>query len=436
MTDESALPVSLFGTRIGELVPHEGKALLRWSDDAESRWGLNSPVLSRSLRVSRSDVEQTESFFGALLPEGAHIERLAKDAKTVSNDLLGLLRYVGADLAGALRIGDPPDPGEPQKLTAEEVAALLQNASGFLVGGGGSAHPGFQRKLTLTRQGGRWWRGNGTVPSTHILKPVEAGQRAAIEGEHYVLQIARRLGLAGFGTGIETIGDLDVLVIERYDRRVSQSGTIERLHQEDAGQALGLPWGGDDKFETRNPASTLRAVAGLVDSGRSVVDPRRFSDRLELLRYTVLNVSAGNTDPHAKNFSLLHDDTGRTRLAPFYDAAPLALDFSLGTALAMKINGVSQLPDVTVDDLVAEAEAWGVPADSARETIARTLEDIVEATWELSAHPSIEKHIPGYVRGQAENLAAGRPARIESAVPLMAMPRIGTPATHQQQERR
>lgn len=433
MTDTSELPVSLFGTHIGELVPFEGKTLLRWSGDAESRWGLNSPVLSRNLRVSDSGVEQTESFFGALLPEGAHIERLAKDAKTVSNDLMGLLRHVGADLAGALRVGDAREPGHPEKLTSAEVSALLQNASGFLVGGGGSALPGFQRKLTLTRRGQSWWRGNGTFPSTHILKPVEAKHRPAVEGEHYVLQIAQRVGLSGFDTWVETIGELDVLVIERYDRRVSASGAIERLHQEDAGQALGLPWGGSDKFEARNPVSNLRAVAGLLDSGRSVVDPRRFADRLKLLRYTIVNVAAGNTDAHAKNFSLLHDATGRTRLAPFYDAAPLALDFSLSTALAMKINGVSQLPDITVEDLVTEAESWGVPASAARETIVQTLEQIVEATRAVRAHSSIEKHVPGYIRGQAENLAAGRPARIVSAVPLMSMPRLGTPATHEEQ---
>ena len=430
MTD---LPVTLFGTHIGELTPVGGKALLRWSDDAEERWALNSPVLSRSLRVSDSSVEQTESFFGALLPEGRHIERLAANAKTTSNDLLGLLRYVGSDLAGALRVGDPRNPTAPETLTVDGVALLLASASGFLVGGGGSALPGFQRKLTLTRDGGNWVRGNGTLPSTHILKPVDAEFRASVESEHYVLQIARELQLASFESWIEQIGTLEVLVIERYDRRRTASGTIERLHQEDSGQALGLPWGGNDKFERQNPASSLRAVAGLLDLGRSVIDPARFTDRLRLLQYTVLNVAAGNTDAHAKNFSLLHDDRGGTRLAPFYDAAPLALDYALGTGLAMNVNGISQLPDVTVDDLTAEAESWGVPADRASETIAGILDRIIEATRKVPAHPSIERHVPGYIRGQAQNLAAGKPARIVSPVPLMAMPRLGTPETVEEQ---
>jgi len=427
------LSVSLFGTHIGELTPGAGSALLHWSREAEERWGLNSPVLSRNLRVSLVSTEATESFFGALLPEGRHINRLATEAKTVSNDLFGLLRYVGSDLAGALRVGGPVSPTEPETLTNEAVAALLASASGFLVGGGGSALPGFQRKLTLTREGTTWIRGNGTVPSTHILKPVDREFRASVEAEHYVLQVAQNLGLAPFESWVEEIGGHDVLVIERYDRQRSGSGSIERLHQEDAAQALGLPWGGNDKFERNNAASSLRAVAGLLDTRRSVLDPRRFEDRVQLLRYTVLNVAAGNTDAHAKNFSLLHDKSGRTRLAPFYDAAPLALDFALGTQLAMKINGLSQLPDVDVEDLVAEGEDWGIPRQIAAEAIEHTLEQIIEATRTLPAHASIERHVPGYIRGQAQNLAAGEKARITSAVPLMALPHIGTPDSVEEQ---
>jgi hypothetical protein len=40
---------------------------------------------------------------------------------------------------------------------------------------------------------------------------------------------------------------------------------------------------------------------------------------------------------------------------------------------------------------------------------------------------SIEAHVPGYIRGQAQNLAEGRPARIPSVIPLMAQKRLGTP---------
>lgn len=71
----------------------------------------------------------------------------------------------------------------------------------------------------------------------------------------------------------------------------------------------------------------------------------------------------------------------------------------------------------------------------AADTIARTLDQIIEATRKIPAHHTIEKHVPGYIRGQAQNLAAGKRARITSPIPLMAMPRLGTPETIEEQAR-
>jgi serine/threonine-protein kinase HipA len=419
------LPVSLYGTHVGELTQIDGRALLRWSTDAEQRWGVNSPVLSHGLRVGLSSHDATESFFGGLLPEGVHIDTLAREAKCSSADLVGLLAHVGADLAGALRVGETGIATPPQMLDSAEINRLLTQASGFLVGGGGSALPGFQRKLTLTRRDGRWWRGNGTLPSTHILKPVAAEFRSAIESERFTLDIARAIGLLDFDAFVEIIGDREVLVIERYDR-FHDGAAIERIHQEDAAQALGLPWGGNDKFEQNNPTANLRNVASLLDRDRTVFRPQR-PDTEKLLRYTVLNVAAGNTDAHAKNFSLLHSDDGSTRLAPMYDAAPLALAFEANQTLAMWVNGVKQLPDVTRDDLVSEATAWGLSGDRALDIVNETLTAAIEATRTIDAHESIEAHIPGYIRGQARNLLAGQRARLTTALPPALMPRLGTP---------
>ena len=418
------LPVTLYGTRLGELVRDRDRALLRWSPEAEERFGINSTVLSHGLRVGLASTRYTESFFGGLLPEGAHLDRLAAAVQVASNDLVGLLAAVGADLAGALVVGNARQHSEPEELSTAEVGALLDRADGFLVGGGGSAVPGVQRKLTLTRLDGRWMRGNGTVASTHILKPTPITERWSADAEDYLQHLAAALELAPFETHVEEMGDRAVLVVQRYDRVRTASGTIERLHQEDAAQALGLPWGGNDKFEQANEDANLRAIAGLLDAGRSVFDPDPHADRLRLLRHVTLDVAAGNSDAHAKNTSLLHPERGAPTLAPLYDVTPTALPYTGSTALALRINGVRQLPDVTVDDLAAEAVSWGIPEPDARAAIEQTLQGIIEATHTLVAHPSIEAHLPGYVRRQATNLAEGRAARIDSAVPLMSLQRI------------
>jgi serine/threonine-protein kinase HipA len=424
MTDLDELPVRLYETHIGELVRSGGRALLRWSDEAEERWGLNSSVLSRGLRVGLTSSDATESFFGALLPEGNHLETLAAEVKTVSNDLVGILGAVGADLAGALIVGSPSAARDPEKLTSEQIGELLRRASGFLVGGGGSALPGFQRKLTLSRIGGEWFRGNGSAPSTHILKPVDPDHRSAADAEMYTLHLAGALGLAPFESWVEIIADRPTLVIERYDREVVQ-GRLERIHQEDAGQALGLPWGGNHKFEQHNEGTTLRAISTILDTRGAAL--RGTPDRLKLLKYTAFNVAVGNTDAHAKNFSLLHSVDGGTKLAPLYDAAPLALDYANGSGMAMRINGKFQVPDITSVDLIEEAVSWGVSRDEASATVTSTLEALIAATRNIPAPDSIERHVPGYIRAQAQNLVDGKPARIESAIPLMALPRLGSP---------
>lgn len=425
----AALPVTLYGHHLGELTRTSDGARLQWSRHAESHFGLNATVLSRSLRVGVNDAALTESFFGNLLPEGIHLDRLATRVQVASNDVVGLLAAVGADLAGALRVGTEEPPGDPETLDRAQIIALLDNADGFLVGGGGSALPGFQRKLTLTRENGVWLRGNGSLPSTHILKPVPTDLRAAVDQEAYVLEIARAAGLLEYETRVEAFGDRTVLVVERFDRRRSASGTIERIHQEDMAQALGLPWGGDDKFERANPRANLRAIAGQLDSRSTVFDPQPDADRQRLLRYLTVSVAVGNSDAHAKNYSILHGDGGGEHLAPYYDAAPLALAYDGSPLNALTINGQRQLADTTRDDLTSEAEGWGVGASLAASIVDETLHAVIEATRTVNAPDSIRRHVPGYIRGQAENLRAGRPARIPSAVPLASLPFLGTPET-------
>ena len=426
MMSDPALRVELYGVHIGDLTrAPRGRALFDWSNDALARWPLRSTPLSASLPVGTSNVDTTESFFGALLPEGRWLDLLANALQVRSNDLIGIFGAVGADLIGALTIGAGRVTGQPRLLEESELVQLLSQAAGYILGGGGSALPGFQRKLALTRSDGRWIAGNGTKPSTHILKPVSEENRHLVEGENYVLGVARALGLLHFDSWVDTIGQTPVLVVERYDRRITNS-SIERIHQEDLAQALALPWGGDDKFERSNRGASLAAIASVLDRDRSIFD-RTEPDREKLLRYTVLNVAAGDTDAHAKNFSLLRFDDGRSQLAPFYDAAPLALGFEAPLELAMSISGERVITRVTLDHLVDEACAWGLESSRAREVIAQTLDAVIAATRELPAHQSISKHVPGYIRGQAQNLAAGKPARITTPMPPILMPRLGTP---------
>ena len=432
---ESELPVILYGLRIGELVRTGGRALLRWSDAAERRWGINSPALSNGLRVGLASIDATEAFFGALLPEGDALDRLARQVGTSSNDLVGILERVGADLVGALSVGGAGTRREAAHvLTGDELQVALRDAHGFLlgesggaVGGGGSAVAGIQRKLALTRIDGQWAVGNDNVPSTHILKPVAAGARMIVIREQYTLDLARALGLTTFGSWIETIGEQSVLVVERYDR-TDVNGVITRLHQEDMAQALVLPWGGNDKFQWANPAANLAAIAAALDRERSIFDTGP-SQRERLLRYVTFNVAVGNTDAHAKNYSILRPEEGPPQLAPLYDAAPIMLSYDASQRLALYVDDQQWLPDVTVDHLANEAVRWGVADARAREIIVDTLEQLVVATHDVVADPIIGATVPGFIRGQTKNLLAGKRAALDIGGPLGLQTRIDS-TTH------
>lgn len=114
-----------------------------------------------------------------------------------------------------------------------------------------------------------------------------AERAARIRAEAYLNDVAAAIGLSAHETRIEAAGAQVVLVVERYDRLRTDAG-ITRIHQEDAGQALGLPWGGNAKYENVDSRAGLAAIARLL-SGSAFA---RTNDRDRLLALTTLNIVA------------------------------------------------------------------------------------------------------------------------------------------------
>lgn len=102
-------------------------------------------------------------------------------------------------------------------------------------------------------------------------------------------------------------------MVRRFDRPQNARGDIERWHQVDFCQAVGVP--PSRKYEARG-GPNARTLAGLLRrvSTAPEADVRRFSDAL------LFNYLSGSPDGHAKNFSLLLVGT-QVRLAPLYDLA-------------------------------------------------------------------------------------------------------------------
>ena len=193
---------------------------------------------------------------------------------------------------------------------------------------------GNQPKFTLARIGDRWAWPNAAIPSTHIFKPSERGAEDADIVEAASNRLIRMCGLESSRAGVmEFVGER-TYVIERFDRHPSESGRVDRLHTEDFLQSLGLP---PDRKYTVKAKDVLRMLrradptCGLCYS---------WIDQL------ALNVSIGNVDAHAKNYSLMFSPDG-IRLSPMYDVLTTTFWPWVSAELPMRIGGVTGARDVT-----------------------------------------------------------------------------------------
>ena len=300
--------------------------------------------LSLSLPLRREPYLNDEShpFFANLLPEERVRAVIARNLGVSTNNDFGILERIGGDCAGAITLvaeRDEPrgDSSRYRRLSEEElfdiIAQLPQRP--LLAGEEGVrlSLAGAQKKLPVYYDGAVFSLGYGTfAPSTHIIKPAMGDLDGTVENEAYCMALAGEVGLAVPPSTIHEHGGVRVFVVQRYDRFPSAQG-IQRLHQEDFCQALGmLP---EFKYESEGGPS-LSACFDLLR--RSSVRSGR--DVLSLLDWVIFNYLIGNSDAHGKNISLLLLPDGPV-LAPFYDQLSTRIysHYGLSEGLAMKIGG-------------------------------------------------------------------------------------------------
>ena len=403
------LVVELYGTRAGVLsgpwrtfdfVPDPAAAV---------RFGIDSTVLSVAIPLTvvavRSRKDRRQNFFRELLPEGRMLARLAQQARLAEQDVIGLLRAYGRDVAGALQIWDPDVPGEPKQpalepLSSGGVAALLEhvqdNPLGNKPAGGKTSLAGVQDKIVLGRTEGGWNRVVDGWPSTHILKPESRDYPTSIYDEEFGSRFARAVGLTSFPTWIEEFTGIPAVVIERYDR--SPDAPQGRIHQEDFNQVLGAA--GNQKYQKYGDKVSLERIARVF----SAIGDRDSLERLFAL--VVVSVSVGNLDLHAKNLSLLHLPDGAMTLSPAYDVVPQAHQPNDGE-VALAVGGEHRHAAITLNHLVAEGRSWGLAraADLAEETLTTVLQLANAEIPDERAHPGLARDISGF----ASNLLTGHP---------------------------
>ncbi len=356
------LAVWLYGDHVATIGNDRRGPRLTYTATALDRYELGTPLLTLALPVAPRTYPQgvVRSYLDGLLPEGDARTNIARDVGESPNDTFGLIRSLGRDCAGAVVVQPADDPPPPvattataEPLTTDETSDLVGNLRSAPLGAGGRVRvslAGVQEKLVLTRMAnGRWGRPVDGTPSTHILKPEVARFPMSVENEAFCMRVAKHLGLDVANVETEELAGRKVIVVERYDRDVSADGGVERTHQEDFCQAVGIP---PDTKHQEDGGPSLARIAGIL----ATVAVRDSLERL--LAAVVVNVIVGNGDAHAKNFSLLHERSGALRLSPLYDVL-CTLHYG-DDRLAMYIDDVRRTDRLTTDRIVNEAMRWGM----------------------------------------------------------------------------
>jgi serine/threonine-protein kinase HipA len=158
----------------------------------------------------------------------------------------------------------------------------------------------------------------GATPTTHILKlPIGAVPRGidlstSVENEWLCTQILKAYGLPVAECAIERFGAQQVLVVERFDRRLADDGSwFVRLPQEDLCQATATP--PSRRYENEGGPGIRSVMELLLGSSAAATDRANFL-RAQLVFWLLCGI-----DGHAKNFSVFLEAGGGYRLTPFYD---------------------------------------------------------------------------------------------------------------------
>ena len=337
--------------------------------------------LSLPLKEGPHNDRLSRAYFNNLLQENDQLDRLLQREGIERSNLIGILRILGADCAGALSClpkGAPPvkRPGNLNSdydvIDQEKLEDLIKRLAA------GQSLPeqlrdpspvaGYRRKISLAMtMDGQFAvpkRSLG-VPTTHILKIPDPGHRNEAQQEAAAAKLALACGFRAARSVVVPFEGQDIILIQRFDRLVDQTGQVARLHQEDFAQALGLP--SEYKYERRGEAHSRFDAAGVAQILSQTEAPALA--RVEFLKITLFNLLIGNTDNHAKNHALLYASGSRPVLAPLYDMVPIPLGGGYTDEFAFQIGTAKRMRELKLDDLLSFYATIGIPPGRAKRVL-------------------------------------------------------------------
>lgn len=333
----------------------------------------NGQPLSISLPLREKEFSQKEClpYFIGLLPEGSVKTRIANDLHISELSTIKLLEALGGECAGSVSFYSENYP-HPQKietkwklnnenylqLSKEEISSWLNTLQTrpFIYGKSDSrlSLAGAQEKISLAFFNDTWYLPKNNAPSTHILKPNPYGLLNTISiNEFFCMNLAKNLNLPVPNTKLLNIDNSTIFVCERYDRLLTKNKSgeviIERIHQEDFCQALGIP--SDNKYQSDGGPSYSDCLALIQNNFNTPME-----DTFLFVKTILFNYLIGNCDCHAKNYSVITDNNNNKHLAPMYDLVCTTVYDSLTKKMAMKFGSKYDIDKITKNEVIKLAE--------------------------------------------------------------------------------
>ncbi len=369
-----------------------------WLNDAKAtRISCSLPLQQGSFK--RSDCH---AFFGGILPEENQRKIIAKNLGISAKNDFSMLEKIGGECAGALSFIAHGETLNPQnrdyhELTDSALSNILKElpSKPLLAGEQGIrlSLAGVQDKLALYVEEEKFFIPLNNAPSTHILKPNFGVYHDVIFNEAFCLDLAKQAGLPVAESTLKKTGDIDYLLIKRYDRAFqsaeSSSKKIMRVHQEDFCQALGIS--SENKYQNEGGPSLKKCFSLIrAESSTPVIDLEK------MINAIIFNYLIGNCDAHGKNFSLLYLD--RLQLAPLYDLVCTLYYKNLSQKMAMKLGGEYQINVIGVKHFDALAEEIDFSKPQLHKRILELIDALISSLPALEIHHPIQEEIGALIK--------------------------------------
>ena len=375
-------------------------------DEAWVRDGFDISVNLPRTQLRHSG-DAVRAFFENVLPERTVRAALAGVLGVSENNIFGMLARIGRDCAGAFSVGEPQREGEYRALSPAKMSDVLKSLSTNPMAtrqrGTSLSLAGAQDKLPLLFSGSSFYLPLYGAASNCIVKLPIPNFPHSVGNEFFCMRLAHLSGLSAAPVSIHHLPDMDVLVVQRYDR-TGEGFHPQRLAQEDFCQLSGMS--SELKYEAEGGPSFADCAALIAAHSM-----QRGRDMLRLVQWAAFNLCIGNNDAHAKNISMLRNGA-KLVLAPFYDLISTTFyGRRLQQRLAMKIGGKAKSFFIARSRWESFAHDIMLPPNAVFQTVESTARAIL-ASLDQTARVGIDAGVPADVVSKLRTHVEARTVKV------------------------